>query len=485
MVANNLSNASQKRRKQSPEELIPKTSFRPIAAPGKLNALKYDDATELIAKPRLIHEDLLRIFIASRVPIFLWGPVGAGKTMNIEALSKETDENGTPYQVITVQPSTTDPTSIHGLMVVKHEVETDKEIMVRSIPEMAENVWRYFENYDGLTIMFLDEMTTCIPAQQNAMLGLLTHGKYGDTNISPYTSFALAANPEGTVQSVIPLSEAVINRGGHIPWFSDAQVWFEKWKTGFGNDLKKPKEKTIKFVEGLINAAPDIAFRADPDNFDSPEDMWSVDNLCPYDQMNFSERSVTENADLYEVIQDALGEAPYDIRKLYVREICLAMLGKRWGSIGEAIEETLESYIGTSLSIKALNKYGINNRTTNAEARNLVGDSLHISKGRRMSVEERISLAERFESEIFKNGEFMVTRYHAFILWASTAPNESSLSDILPVVSRSLFKAFQMKESNSLKDIPKDDIVPSFTSEKIIKETMILLKTYKEQQGSR
>ena len=119
---------------------------------------------------RLVYEDIMRIFVASKVPIFLWGPMGSGKTRGIEAMAEETDENGVNYQVITVQPSTEDASTFNGLMTITEDPRSGEKIMERSIPQVAEMVWKAFNDKDKLTIMFLDEMTTCIPAQQLSLI---------------------------------------------------------------------------------------------------------------------------------------------------------------------------------------------------------------------------------------------------------------------------------------------------------------------------
>lgn len=460
MATLNSTGAASKARVKEGDALIPKTSFKPLAAPGKLNAFKYD-VDYLYNHKRLLYEDIMRIFVASKVPIFLWGPMGSGKTRGIEAMAEETDENNVNYQVITVQPSTEDASTFNGLMTVTLDPRTGDKIMERSIPQVAELVWKAFNDRDQLTIMFLDEMTTCIPAQQNAMLGLLTHGKYGAKDISKYVTFALAANPPGTVSTVLPLSEAVINRGGHIPWYSDGEHWYSKWKTGFGNPAKEPKERTKEFIRMLLDADPDVVFRDDPDHHDSPEDGWQIDSLCPYDQMHASERALTEFAKVYEIMQDSLSEAHYDIRKLYLQEAALAMLGTRWREHTGRIEDVLESKLKTKPVIDAINKYNISQKSTLQEIESYVGDSLHRNKGKRMRTEQERELAELFEKEIFSDG-FASKRYLGFWVWLATSPDESTRSSVIPIAVSILQKGTKFAE-----EMPRSHIIPAFVPDNI------------------
>lgn len=454
---------SETARRKEGDAKIPKTSFKPIAAPGRLNALN-KSFEEIVANKRLMYEDLMYIFISTKTVVTLWGSVGAGKTRSIEALAELTDENGVNYQVITLQPSTEDPMVVHGMMTVVYDAVDQKHIMQRSIPEPAESVWRYFNDKDGLTIMFLDEMTTCMPAQQNAMLGLLTHGKYGDQDISPYVTFVMAANPPGTVSTVIDLSEAVINRSGHIPWYSERDHWLPKWSSGFGNPAKEPPERTKNFITKLIDMDPDIVFRDDPDHYEEGEkdDMWTIDDLCPYDQMHASERALTETAKVYTIVSEVLADAEYRTRKMYVQEAVKAMIGPRWARHAGVVEDILESVITTAPSINAVNKYNINNSTGIDTIVSNVGDSLHRIRGKRMVSDQTVELAEKFEKEIFpEDGSIAVRRYISFWVWASTAPDEATRMSIVPTATNIFVKA---ASSNK---IPRDTIMPRFVPDEL------------------
>lgn len=448
------------------DALIPKTSFKPIADPSKLFGLQVDNAEYLRENMRYVYEDLLRIFVAAKTPIFLWGPPGAGKTRSVEAMAEMVDEHGVNYQVITVQPSTQDATVMHGLMTITEDPRTGAQIMERSIPEIAEQVWQYFNNEDGLTIMFLDEMTTCIPAQQNAMLGLLTHGKYGNMDISPYTTFVCAANPPGTVQTVLPLSEAVINRGGHIPWYSSHQHWYDKWKTGFGNPAKEPKEDTKEFIKQLIMSDPEVVFRDDPELHESEDDGWNIDNLCPYDQMLSSERAFTEVAKVYEVITETFKDAPFDVLKLYLQEGIRAMVGNRWARNSGAVQENMSSRISIKPSVDAINKYGINHTSSIEDIYSHIGDSLHRMMGKRMTATEERELADKFHEEIFSGGDFSLSKYTAFWVWLVTLSNESVRASVI----NKAFSIFHLAVRKHRNEYPEDQLFPRFIPPEIKSE---------------
>lgn len=296
------------------------TPFSSLALPERLWGTTRSSADEVNASPRRMAVDLLRLFLANRTPIMLWGPVGARKTRSIEGLAREKDANGVPYQVITIQPSTMDPTVIHGILYTA--MVDGQTIMRRSIPDIAKQVVDYHKQTGGYTILFLDELTTASGAQQAALLGLLTHAKFEGIDISQYITIVLAANPDGTVSTVNELSEAVINRGGHIAWYGDVELFLEEWSSGFGDRSRAPEPRTAWFVKSLIQQAPDEAFR-NPEN-------WQVETLVPYDQMEHSERVVTEFASMLELVNEAFAASPTGVRHAYIVEVTRALMGPKW-----------------------------------------------------------------------------------------------------------------------------------------------------------
>ena len=460
------------------DQLIPKTTFRPIAAPHKLFGNKAESAEELMGRNKMkLYEDLLRIFVAAKKPITLWGPVGAGKTRTVESFRKETDENGVPYNVITIQPSTIDPSSLHGLLTIEKDPRTGAPIMYRAIPDPAQQVWDAFNDKDQLTVMFLDEMTTCTPAQQQALLGLLTHGQYGDLNINPYVTFAMAANPPGTVDAVMDLEQSVINRGGHIPWYTEPDIFLSKWSSGFGNPAKAPDRVEQDFARLLIDSDRDIAFRDDPDHYESEDEMWTVDKLCPFDRMTFSSRILTESVDVFTLIRKTFPEAPYDVRKLYVQEAIQALCGPRWGKNAGQVYDFMESQESTEKSIDAINKYKIDNSMTHEQVVNMVGDTLHRIKGEKMDHRQEESLAEKFEEEIFYDG-FRVKVYRAFWLWLATSTSEQRRENVIPIALRILIKAKKVAGN----EMSGQETMPAFVPKKILEEIEGMTQRFKDMR---
>jgi len=346
-------------------------TFTPLAYFEKLWASQVLSVDELRANPRRVAVDMLRLFLANKTPITLWGPVGARKTRSIQSLTEEIDENGVPYQVITIQPSTEDPTVIHGMMFTSLDSESGETVMKRSLPAVVDQIIKYWETKNGLTILFMDEMTTCLPAQQHALLGLMTHGHYGDKNIQPYISIAMAANPEGTVSTVNELGEQVINRGGHIAWYGDVSLFLEEWSSGFNNPANAPSLSSKWYITELLKSSTDKAFR---------NDRWDVATLVPYDLMEHTERAVTELGRMIELIDDVFKDAKPAIRKFYVVEATRALLGNEWADRMSVITDAESKIFSPIEVINKIRSLGIDMSTSaDSDVARQVREIVHVT----------------------------------------------------------------------------------------------------------
>lgn len=275
--------------------------------------------------------DLMLLFGSAFIPPTLWGPIGSRKTRTVQALCKLLDENGRPFQVITMQPSTQDPTIIHGMMYTSPD-EDGKVIMNQSVPRIAEMVYDYWRYHHGLTIIFMDEMTTCSVTQQQAMLGILTHGEFGPVNIHDYSTMILAANPRNTVSGVHELGEQFMNRGSHLPWYEVADIFIEDWSSGFNGATTPPDPHTEWFITELVKEGGDETFRSN-----GTTTSWNPQNLVPYERFENTPRSITNFADMLTVIDDVFEDSPQQVKNAYVIETGRALLGKNWVSKVETV----------------------------------------------------------------------------------------------------------------------------------------------------
>lgn len=397
-------------------------TFLALAEPSKLWGVDVNNAEIIRGNPRRMAVDLLRLFLANRTPLTLWGPVGARKTRSIEGLRMESDENGTPYQVITVQPSTEDPTVIHGMMFTSRDAATGKTLMQRSVPDIAQQVVNYWENKNGLTILFLDEMTTCMPAQQHALLGLLTHGKYGDLDISPHISVVMAANPQNTVSTVNELGEQVLNRGGHIPWYGDVNLFLEEWSSGFGRKENKPEAKVEWYIRELLGMAPDKAFR---------NDRWDIDELVPWESLEHTERAVTETARMIGLVDRVFQNSDDAVRHLYIIETTRAILGNEWADNMSLVTNMESDSISIDSLVAKIRSAKIAPETTEDELKAKLGNSLYtLPSGAMVRQDQANKLMDDLVSEVILDGVFSIDTFLTAWAFAVTAETSGQLASL-------------------------------------------------------
>lgn len=244
---------------------------------------------------RFVYEDLMKIFVASKTPITLWGSLVSDKTRSIEAMNKITDENGIPYQVITTQLSTQNVNMIHNDISIKEYTERETDIIESIISSIEQEVWDYYNNKGGLTIIFLEDITAYTPVQQNAILKLITHGKYGDIDILPYTTFVMSATFPDMEQDIQEISESLIRRSGHIPFVSETRGYEEKGLTTYKDQV----------------------------------DSFNHINQIELSERVISERVITELSKVYETISEIFKDSPYEIYELYIKEALRAIAGDK------------------------------------------------------------------------------------------------------------------------------------------------------------
>ena len=93
------------------------------------------------------------------------------------------------------------------------------------------------EAQQGKWIIFFDELTTCPPAVQAAMLRVIAEKVVGDTVLPSDTWMMAAANPPDVAANGMELEPPMANRLCHLTW----EVDWESWDHGLANDLIFPE----------------------------------------------------------------------------------------------------------------------------------------------------------------------------------------------------------------------------------------------------
>lgn len=199
----------------------------------------------------------LQTCILARVPVFIWGEPGIGKTSVTDAMARVMHE-----RLWTVILSIREPSDQGGLPVIR----PDGSVW------MAPPGWAKELATEGHGVVYLDELNVAPPTTQNSALRVVQEGQAGDQKLPVETSFIAAGNPPETNVGAYNLTAAMGNRFVHINWPVDNGAWCEgmisgwstppviklrpKWREGIA--AKQGSVASFIRVRGeLLHAKPD------------------------------------------------------------------------------------------------------------------------------------------------------------------------------------------------------------------------------------
>lgn len=159
------------------------------------------------------------------------GAPGVAKTASIQAFGGITGR-----QIYTLIGSLRDPADVGGYPYpgeIQSEAEVDgKLVFMRLIPpKWASDCWN-----GQKWIVFIDELTTCPPAVQAALLRVIAEKVVGDLALPEDTWIVSAANPPGVAANGFELESPMANRLCHLKWKMD----WESWDDGMRNGMNFP-----------------------------------------------------------------------------------------------------------------------------------------------------------------------------------------------------------------------------------------------------
>jgi MoxR-like ATPase len=158
-----------------------------------------------------------QICIQARVPVFLWGGPGTGKTAALEQFAAKLDE-----PLWTVILSIREPSDQGGLPVITEEG-------VKMHPPR----WAMQLKKTGHGIIFWDEFNTAPPTTQSSALRVVHGGWAGDEQLPEDTAHVAAGNPPEISTGAYDLTSAIANRWVHIKWPVAPAEWANGMVAGF------------------------------------------------------------------------------------------------------------------------------------------------------------------------------------------------------------------------------------------------------------
>lgn len=222
-------------------------------------------------------DDLVASIEVGTIPMF-WGPPGVGKTAIIGAIGRRLK-----LPVHTLIGSLCDPTDVNGFPVVSKDRVSDKSGKNHPVLEFAPRKWLVELNETG-GILFFDELTSCPPAVQAALLRSMLDKVFGDYALDPERVAMIAAgNSADVAANGQELPAPMINRLDHYqfpmePRAAVAREWAENFAGYWGNPpvvrfgdkvvSEASMSRARSYVAGYIISFPD-AWHAMPGDADA------------------------------------------------------------------------------------------------------------------------------------------------------------------------------------------------------------------------
>jgi hypothetical protein len=159
-------------------------------------------------------EKELRANAKADIPSMIWGPPGSGKSQIVYQLAKSMNA-----KLFELRANLFDPVDVRGgLKVVEQENGTYKTRY--GIPEDYPDA-----DYDGLVMLFIDELSNAPKATQNALLQLTLDKKIGTYHLPARTIIIAAGNRQQDRAAVHEMPTPVKNRFSHFELETNIDDW--------------------------------------------------------------------------------------------------------------------------------------------------------------------------------------------------------------------------------------------------------------------
>jgi hypothetical protein len=155
-----------------------------------------------------------------KVPVFLWGPPGIGKSSIVSQIAKE---KGIAY--IDLRLSLLDPTDLRGIPFFNADNNEAVWAPASFLPDGSEP--------EG--ILFLDELNTAAPMVQASAYQLILDRKIGEYTLPEGWAIVAAGNRESDRGVVFRMAAPLANRFVHLEMEASVEDW-KRWAVGAGID---------------------------------------------------------------------------------------------------------------------------------------------------------------------------------------------------------------------------------------------------------
>lgn len=213
-----------------------------------------------------------------KVPVFLWGPPGIGKSSIVAQIAKEQD-----IPCIDLRLSLLDPTDLRGIPFF----DTKKDTAVWAPPSFLPDG----SQKEG--ILFLDELNTAAPMVQASAYQLILDRKIGEYTLPDGWSIVAAGNRESDRGVVFRMAAPLANRFVHLEMEADVNEW-KKWAIDAQMDVN---------IISYISYRPDALFA-----FNTQDDSRSFATPRTWEYVNEILASKPDEDLIMTLVSGAIGE---------------------------------------------------------------------------------------------------------------------------------------------------------------------------------
>lgn len=213
-----------------------------------------------------------------KVPVFLWGPPGIGKSSIVAQIAKERG-----VEFIDLRLSLLDPTDLRGIPFFNSEDNSAVWAPASFLPDESQK--------EG--ILFLDELNTAAPMVQASAYQLILDRKIGEYTLPDGWSIVAAGNRESDRGVVFRMASPLANRFVHLDMEVSVSDWSE-WAKKSGLDTS---------IIAFISYRPDALFA-----FNTKNDSKAFATPRTWQYVNEIITSTPEEDLLLPMISGAIGE---------------------------------------------------------------------------------------------------------------------------------------------------------------------------------
>lgn len=215
--------------------------------------------------------------VTQRVPVFLWGAPGIGKSSIIKEIAKKRD-----IEFIDLRLALMDPTDLKGIPFYDRESHTALWAPPAFLPK------------EGEGILFLDELNSAPPSVQASAYQLILDRKVGEYELPHGWAIVAAGNREGDRGVTYRMPSPLANRFVHF----EMEVSIEDWRLwAFENAID---ERIISYISYKNEHLFTFDAKSDNKSFATPRSWEFVNSIL---------KSSLEQNMLLDAISGAVGEA--------------------------------------------------------------------------------------------------------------------------------------------------------------------------------